>query len=110
MPVLYLTEEDVRQVLTMDLALEAVESGLKKLSLDEAVNIPRSRCQTDHAMLHVMSAAGKTLAALGFKAYVTTKRVAKFHFHLFDGKTWQHLSWMEADYLGQMRTGAGGAG
>jgi ornithine cyclodeaminase/alanine dehydrogenase-like protein (mu-crystallin family) len=106
MPVLYLTEDDVRQVLTMEMALESVESGLKKLSLDEAVNIPRSRCQTDHAMLHVMSAAGKTLGALGFKAYVTTRRGAKFHFHLFDGKTGEHLAWMQADYLGQVRTGA----
>jgi alanine dehydrogenase len=106
MPVLFLTEDDVRQALTMEMALEAVESGLRKLSLEEAVNIPRSRCQTDHAMLHVMSAAGKTLGALGLKAYVTTKRGAKFHFHLFDGKTGEHLAWMQADYLGQMRTGA----
>ncbi len=106
MPVLYLTEDDVRQVLTMDMALEAVELGLKKLSLDEAVNIPRLRCQTDHAMLHVLSAAGKTLGVLGFKAYVTSKKGARFHFHLFDGKSGEHLAWMQADYLGQARTGA----
>ena len=106
MPVLFLSEDEVRQVLTMDLALEAVELGLKKLSLDEAVNIPRSRCQTDHAMLHILPAAGKTLGVLGFKAYVTSRKGAKFHFHLFDGKTGEHLAWMEADYLGQMRTGA----
>jgi ornithine cyclodeaminase/alanine dehydrogenase-like protein (mu-crystallin family) len=106
MPVLFLSEDDVRQVLTMDMALEAVELGLKKLSLDEAVNIPRSRCQTDHAMLHILSAAGKTLGVLGFKAYVTSRRGAMFHFHLFDGKTGEHLAWMQADYLGQMRTGA----
>src|SRR5262245_52286016 len=106
MPVLYLTENDVRQVLTMDLALEAVEVGLKKVTLDEAVNIPRSRCQTDHSVLHVMSAAGKTLGALGFKAYITNRRGAHFHFHLFDGKTGEHQAWMQADYLGQVRTGA----
>src|SRR5437762_14388472 len=104
MPVLYLTEADVRQILTMDLALEAVEIGLKKVSLDEAVNIPRSRCQTDHSMLHVMSAAGKTLGAMGFKAYVTNRRGVQFHFHLFDGKTGEHQAWMQADYLGQVRS------
>ena len=49
MPVLFLTEEDVRQLLTMELALEAVELGLRKLALDEASNIPRARAQTDHA-------------------------------------------------------------
>ena len=61
MPVLYLTEDDVRQLLTMEMALEAVEQGLRKLALDEAVNVPRARAQTDHAMLHTMSAAAKTL-------------------------------------------------
>ena len=106
MPVLYLTEDDVRQALTMDMALEAVEIGLKKLSLDEAVNVPRSRSQTDHSTLHILSAAGKTLGYLGFKAYVTNRRGNHFHFHLFDGKTGQHLAWMQADYLGQVRTGA----
>ena len=45
MPVLFLTEEDVRKLLTMDMALEAVELGLRKLALDEAVNIPRSGCK-----------------------------------------------------------------
>src|ERR1051326_2089381 len=106
MAVLYLTEDDVRQVLTMEIALEAVEAGLKKLSLDEAVNVPRTRCQTDHAMLHIMSAAGKTLGVMGFKAYVTTKRGMVFQFHLFDGRSGEHLAWMQADYLGQVRTGA----
>src|SRR5262245_49696466 len=106
MPVLYLTEDDVRQLLTMEMALEAVEAGLKKLSLDEAVNIPRSRCQTDHSMLHVMAAAGKTLGVLGFKAYITNRRGNHFHMHLFDGRTGEHLAWMQADYLGQVRTGA----
>ena len=51
MPVLLLTEEDVRQLLTMDDALEAVEQGLRKMGLDEAHNIPRARAQTDHAVL-----------------------------------------------------------
>jgi ornithine cyclodeaminase/alanine dehydrogenase-like protein (mu-crystallin family) len=106
MPVLYLTEEDVRQVLTMDAALEAVESGLRKLALDEAQNVPRTRCQTDHAMLHVLSAAAKPLGALGFKCYTTTRAGAQFHLFLFDGKSGAMVAWMQADYLGQVRTGA----
>jgi ornithine cyclodeaminase/alanine dehydrogenase-like protein (mu-crystallin family) len=106
MPLLYLTEDDVRQVLTMEMALEAVEIGLKKVAIDEAVNVPRTRCQTDHSILHVLSAAGKTLGFLGFKAYVTNRRGNRFHFHLYDGKTGEHVSWMQADHLGQVRTGA----
>jgi len=106
MPVLMLTEADVRQLLTMDIALEAVEEGLRRLALDEAVNIPRSRAQTDHAMLHTLSAAVKGLGFMGYKAYSTSRKGAQFHVGLFDGKTGALLALMQADYLGQMRTGA----
>jgi len=106
MPFLLLNESEVRNLLTMDMALEAVEDGLRKLGIDEAVNIPRARSQTDHAMLHVMSAAAKTIGALGYKAYTTSKKGANFHVSLFDGKTGELTAILQADYLGQMRTGA----
>lgn len=104
---LYLTEDEVRQVLTMDLALPAVEAAFRKLSLDEAVNIPRQRCQTDQVVLHVLPAAAKTLKAIGFKAYTTSRATgAKFHVTLFDPKTGDMVAILQADYLGQVRTGA----
>jgi alanine dehydrogenase len=106
MPVLMLNEDDVRQVLTMEIALEAVEQGLRKMALDEVQNVPRSRALTDHAMLHVMSAAAKTLGVMGLKAYSTTRRGAQFHVALYDGKTGVLLALIQSDYLGQMRTGA----
>src|SRR5436853_350380 len=71
--VLLLSEDDVRQLLTMEMALQAVEDGLRKLALDEAVNIPRARSQTDHALLHVMSGAAKTLGVMSYKAYSTSE-------------------------------------
>src|SRR5215831_14499957 len=106
MPFLLLTEDEVHQVLTIETALQAVEEGLRKLALDEAVNVPRSRVQTDHAMLHVLSAAAKTLGYMGYKAYSTSRKSAHFHVTLYDGKTGALLALMQADYLGQMRTGA----
>jgi ornithine cyclodeaminase/alanine dehydrogenase-like protein (mu-crystallin family) len=106
MPVLYLTEADVRQLLTMDLALPAVEAAFRKLSLDEAVSVPRQRCQTDQVMLHVLPAAAKTLGALGLKAYTTSKAGAKFHVYLFDPKHGGLTAILEADHLGRVRTGA----
>jgi ornithine cyclodeaminase/alanine dehydrogenase-like protein (mu-crystallin family) len=104
--VLLLNEDEVRQVLTMDLALEAVEQGLRKMALDEAHNIPRARVQTDHAMLHVMGAAAKSLGVMGAKVYAARKGAAWFVVPLFDGKTGELLCIMQADYLGQVRTGA----
>ena len=107
MGVLLLTEDDVRRLLTMDMALEAVEQGLRKMGLDEAQNVPRSRVQTDHSMLHTMAAAAKSLGVMGAKVYATSRKgPTRFHLSLFDGKTGSLLCLMQADYLGQMRTGA----
>jgi len=106
MPALFLTEADVKRVLTMEMALEAVEAGLRKMALEEAFNNPRSRCQTDHVMLHVLPAAAKTLGAIGFKAYTTTRTGTHFHLTLYDAKSGEMMALIQADWLGQMRTGA----
>lgn len=107
MSVLMLTEEEVQRLLTMDMALEAVEQGLRKMGLDEAMNIPRARVQTDHSMMHTMAAAAKSLGVMGVKTYVTNRKApARFLLSLYDGKTGALLCLMQADYLGQMRTGA----
>ena len=106
MPVLLLNEDEVRQLLTMEMALGAVEAGLRKLALDEGVNIPRARAQTDHAMLHSMAASAKTLGYMGYKCYATSRRGAHFHVGLYDGKTAALVALIQADYLGQVRTGA----
>jgi ornithine cyclodeaminase/alanine dehydrogenase-like protein (mu-crystallin family) len=105
--VLLLNEDEVRRLLTMDMALEAVEQGLRKMALDEAQNVSRARAQTDHAMLHTLSAAVKSLGVMGTKLYATSRKAEPpFLLALFDGKTGSLLSLMQADYLGQMRTGA----
>src|SRR6516225_515783 len=107
MAVLLLTEDDVRRLATMDMALEAVEAGLRKMALDEAQNVPRARVQTDHSMMHSMAASIKTMGVMGAKLYATSrKNPGTFTLTLFDGRTGALLALMQADYLGQMRTGA----
>jgi alanine dehydrogenase len=109
MPVLLLNEAEVRGLLTMDMAIEAVEDGLRKMALDEAQNVPRARSQTDHVMLHTMSAAAKTLGFAGYKAYATSRKQSFFLCSLFDGKSGALVALLQADYLGQVRTGAASA-
>lgn len=109
MPVLHLTEDEVRGLLTMETAIEAVESALRKMALEEAFTVPRSRCQTDHSMLHVLPAAAKTLGVIGYKAYVTSRAGTRFHVTIYDGKTGEMTALMQADFLGQVRTGAASA-
>ncbi|MGL4550504.1 MAG: ornithine cyclodeaminase family protein [Gemmataceae bacterium] len=105
--VLLLNEDDVRRLLTMDLALEAVEAGLRKMALDEAHLIPRARVVTDHAVLHTMGAAAKSLGFMGSKVYSTSRKGhAQFLVTLFDGRTGHLVALIQADHLGQVRTGA----
>src|ERR1700678_3622070 len=102
MAVLLLTEDDVRRLATMDMAIEAVEAGLRKLALDEAQNVPRARVQTDHAMMHNMAASIKTMGVMGTKVYaVTRKNPPMFLVTLFDGRSGALLALIQADYLGQ---------
>src|SRR3954466_15397396 len=99
MPILYLTEAEVARVLTIDLALETTAAAFRKLALDEAVNNTRQRCQTDHVMLHVLPAAAKTLGAIGFKAYTSSKHGVQFHVTLFDPKLGGITAILEADLI-----------
>src|SRR5262249_46885643 len=67
----------------------------------------RQGAVTAHAMLHLMGATAKSLGVMGSKVYATSRKgPAEFLCTLFDGKTGALLALIQADYLGQVRTGA----
>lgn len=51
---LFLNEADVRQLLTMPLAIEAVEEAHRELSLANAVDVPRQRTRLPKTALHIL--------------------------------------------------------
>ena len=106
MSVLFLTEADVRRLLTMDLAIELVEDGFRRLAFGESMNVSRCRARTSEVILHLMSAASVAYGLVGFKAYTTSHGGARFHVVLYDGSTGEMVALIEADWLGQVRTGA----
>ena len=106
MTALLISEQDVRGLLTMDMAITAVEEAFRRLAMGDAVNLPRCRARTGQATLHVMAAAAEYLGLLGYKAYLTTSEGARFHVVLYDASSGKIVAIVEADYLGQMRTGA----
>lgn len=107
MEILLINEEEVKDLLTMDLAMSAVETAFRKLGLEEASNIARARAVTDHAQIHLMGAAHKTASAMGAKIYSTSRKAGgNFLVTLFDGKSGQFLALLQADQLGRIRTGA----
>lgn len=104
---LYLTEEEVAHLLPMAQAIEVVETAIKASAFGRAVSLPRSRVRFSQGFLHLM--AGGTVepkAYLGLKAYTTFREGSHFHLLLWSAENGRLLALMQADRLGQIRTGA----
>ena len=106
MPVLYLNEHDVRDLLDMRTAIDVVEEAFRQLANQKAMNVPRVRAKSPGIVLHAMSAAAEYLGLVGWKCYTTTREGAQFHVGLYDAASGQLAALIEADRLGQLRTGA----
>ncbi len=105
-PMLTVTEDDVRRVLPMDVAIRLMRRAFEGLASGAARNQPRRRLALPGGtVLHSMAATyGKYL---GTKVYSTNvKHDAHFFFLLFAAETGRPLAMFEANYLGQIRTGA----
>lgn len=105
MPI-FLNESDVQQLLTMPLALEAVESAHRELSLGQASDEPRQRTRLPKTTLHILQGALSAQDAIGYKAYTSNRSGVRFLVHLFSASSGGLRAVFEADRLGMMRTGA----
>jgi alanine dehydrogenase len=103
---LVLDEQQVTELLTMETAIAAVEDALKQQGLGTALNNPRTRVRLPTGQLHMMGAALPTRGVIGYKAYTAFKGKVRFHVMLYSTETGELLSMLQADRLGQMRTGA----
>lgn len=109
MPALYLTESDVRELLDIDIAIDVVEEAFRQLAAGTAMNVPRARAHAEGIYLHTMSAVASYLGCAGWKAYTSTAQGARFHVGLYSIKSGEMMAMIEANYLGQLRTGAASA-
>ena len=102
---LYLTEGDVAATLTVRDALTLVEDAARALAEGRAQNRPRQRAYTSSSVIQVLAAAYGN--RMGHKTYTVAPkgRGAKFWYTLFN-ENGEMLALMEADTLGQIRTGA----
>jgi alanine dehydrogenase len=104
--VLLLTEADVRSLLTMDMALQAVEEAMRGMAAGSAANLPRRRIALEGGALNLMASALPSLGAIGLKAYTTFGGRTDFLVPLYDSRTGRLLALIEGDWLGRLRTGA----
>ena len=104
---LLLTEADVRSLFTMPIALEVVEESLRQQGSGSLILHPRRRIKLpDNALLHYMAAADPIQGFIGMKIYTVVRGVARFVVPLFRSTTGEMAALIEADALGQIRTGA----
>jgi ornithine cyclodeaminase/alanine dehydrogenase-like protein (mu-crystallin family) len=106
---LYLTEDDVTRLLTMEACIEAVEEAFRQLDAGQASNRPRSRAHVRGGTLHVLPAASEVWSRMAVKTYASTRGGTRFVILLFDLRSSDLLAVIEADRLGQIRTGAASA-
>lgn len=107
---LLIREREVDELVSFDDAIKAVEDGFKLLASGGAVNLPRRRAVAEGAVLHVLQ--GIVLGdyrVAGLKTYLSTRRGARFVVVLFGLDSGEPLAVIEADRLGQLRTGAASA-
>ncbi|MBI1786874.1 MAG: ornithine cyclodeaminase family protein [Acidobacteria bacterium] len=103
---LFLTESDVRQLLPMPVAVDLMQTVFRQMAGGQAQNHPRRRViLPTGSVLHYM--AGATEKYFGAKIYSTHARYgAHFLFLLYAAEDARPLVLFEANYLGQIRTGA----
>ena len=106
---LYLREADVEELLPPADAVTAVEACFERLARGVVENRPRFRLGLEDGLLHVMAAADLELGVAGLKTYVGFRDGARFVVALFAADRPELVALVEADRLGQLRTGAASA-
>jgi ornithine cyclodeaminase/alanine dehydrogenase-like protein (mu-crystallin family) len=103
---LLLREQHVTELLDIRTAMEAVEEVMRNQAEGWATNRPRYRVASQTSLLHIMAAGDKRLGVAGLKVYTTARKGTRFLVLLYDSASGDMLAMIEADRLGQMRTGA----
>jgi ornithine cyclodeaminase/alanine dehydrogenase-like protein (mu-crystallin family) len=106
---LYLRESDVEELLSPEDAVAAIEACFQRLARGQVENRPRFRLGLAGGLLNVMAAADLELGVAGLKAYSGFPDGARFVVALFAADRPELLALIEADRLGQRRTGAASA-
>ena len=104
---LHISESEVRRLLTMPLAIAAVESISRRQAQGEVLVHSRRRFELPSgAFFHHMAAADIPGSVVATKQYTYVGGKLKFVVSLFSTESGDLLALIEADVMGQMRTGA----
>jgi alanine dehydrogenase len=103
---LYLSESDVAELVEPGVAVNTIEACFRRMAAGEVELAPRRRLRLPEGSLADMAAADTGLGLCGGKLYAATPQGTTFVVCLFDSETSELVAVIEADRLGQLRTGA----
>ena len=104
---LHINEAEVRQILTMGMAIEAVEEVSRKQAAGKVIVHPRRRfALPEGGFFHYMAALDAEAGLVAMKQYTYVNGVLRFLVPLYETSTGALLALIEADFMGQQRTGA----
>jgi alanine dehydrogenase len=103
---IYLTEGDVRRLVTVKDAIVTLEQLFATWGDASTVNLPRQRARAGNGMFNLMGAAWGAKQLFGLKAYYGGGNGARYHVLLYSATNGKLQAMIESDALGQMRTGA----
>lgn len=104
---LHINESEVRQLLTMQAAISAVEDVSKKQAEASVILHPRRRFELpNHGYFHYMAALDTAGGYIATKQYTYVKGKLCFVVTLYSVDSGELLALIEADWLGRLRTGA----
>jgi len=104
MKTLYLKEHDVEELVSVPEVIDALDAAFRDQAAGRAWTNPRNRLRLPGSTLHMM--AGAIPGYFGYKAYTVAAGKTQFFFFLYSAQTSEMLAMIEADTLGQRRTGA----
>jgi ornithine cyclodeaminase/alanine dehydrogenase-like protein (mu-crystallin family) len=105
----YVTEEQVRELLTPAEAIAAVEASFDRLARGVVDNPSRVRAAIPGGVFAVMPCVDRELGYAGLKSYAWLTNGTPFVVVLFSLEHARLEAVVEADYLGQLRTAAASA-
>lgn len=106
-PLLWITEQDIVELVQLNDAIPALERGLRALGQGHAFNVPKALGGWgDGSSMHSLGSGAPEMGYVGYKNWVHTKRGATAIFTLFNAADGSVAAVMEAAALGQLRTAA----
>ncbi|HEX5584320.1 ornithine cyclodeaminase family protein [Gaiella sp.] len=103
---LWLSEDDVASLVSPADAVPVIEGCFRRIAASQVELMPRRRFAIEGGYFAVMAAADRGLGMAGLKSYTVVEGGLRFVVCLFDLSDGSLVALIEADRLGQLRTGA----